>query len=985
MNVILKVIFFFLLFSTLLSAQNPHPIFRNLTIEKGLPSPEVHHCLQDSLGYMWFATDNGVSNYNGYEFRTFGIKDGLKHYVTFYLQRDRKERIWIATMHGHLYYIINDSLYAYEFNNIIEKNNPGLQYIADDFYIDEDDTKYISLQKGGLIKILSDGHYEIFKSKQSDIEKVAFEINERWLISHCSQSTSRKNPNRVGALKITSDTSLVLNSFISPDKVTPENDWIKRFPDNKIYRFNRSSLYRIQGEECHIVKSFGYEVKLKAVHIDPQNRILIGGLSGGGIRRYSSSEGIENDDFEQFLKGVSITSINEDNDGGFWITTIEKGVFYCSDLDIKLYDRLSNFPTDHVSAIAPVDDTRMYVGFRSGELVFLDEGVNKSYMMNLPMNHDIIYDLLFDSKRQELWMTNRRLNLFKEGNWLTFKMLGYEKNNQISSFTKFIEFDYSGDCLLGSHTLGFGVLDLNSRELVFTSESKEIASRTYCLFEDQSRRIWVGNIRGLFEFKNEKLISPYPFHPEFNTRVEAITELSNGTLVVGTKGEGVLLWNENNFTKIKQSDGLVSNMVENIHVDKYDQIWVGTLNGLSKIWNNGASWSVDQITISNGLPSNEVTDIISRDSLLWIATTKGLLKWTDRKSETNSNPPIIESILLNNEIYDLQSNPVLSHRNNNIKINVLSINYRLNGNIQYRLRLNEGLWNYNKDRSFYFANLSPGEYSFEIQAQDENRAWSSSQFLDFYIKPPFWRTAWFFAGIFLIILSVTWYFIGVRIKGIKQSMQQESIIQDLKYKALRAQMNPHFIFNCLNSIQNFILENDAKSANNYLNRFAHLIRGSLNSSDEKNHTLDQEIHLLENYLELEKLRFKNKFKYSIEVDPGLDLYETVIPPLLTQPIVENAIIHGMKYKTSGGLIEISFHKKDYQLIIKIKDNGPGIYQLDKDEEQFKMQYKSLGMNISQKRLMLANLANRVKIQEMKDEKGIVHGTLIELVVHQGDY
>ena len=192
-----------------------------------------------------------------------------------------------------------------------------------------------------------------------------------------------------------------------------------------------------------------------------------------------------------------------------------------------------------------------------------------------------------------------------------------------------------------------------------------------------------------------------------------------------------------------------------------------------------------------------------------------------------------------------------------------------------------------------------------------------------------------------------------RNERILQQEKMKNEIRDLERSALQAQMNPHFIFNCLNSIQRFIQDNEKDKAMDYLAKFARLVRQSLTASTESKILLDQEISMLDNYLALEKLRFKNRFDYSIDIADNIDPLMIRIPPLLIQPYVENAVVHGMKNKDSGGLISVSFKIEEENLYVSVKDNGT----VDIDSTVALEEHKSLGMSITQKRIAYNNNLN----------------------------
>ena len=212
---------------------------------------------------------------------------------------------------------------------------------------------------------------------------------------------------------------------------------------------------------------------------------------------------------------------------------------------------------------------------------------------------------------------------------------------------------------------------------------------------------------------------------------------------------------------------------------------------------------------------------------------------------------------------------------------------------------------------------------------------------------------------------------------IKYSASLESKVVHLEKAALQAQMNPHFIFNCLNSIQKFIATNDKEQAMDYLSKFASLIRKTLNASASKKITLEEEVRLMELYLEMEQLRFKSKFDYKISLAPKIDIEDTLIPPLMIQPFVENAIIHGLSGKKENGLIEVIFQPAGDYIKVMVRDNGQGL----KDNQE--STHKSMAMNITRQRLSHLNQNHdemNLIAQNLIDDDGHISGAEITLMI-----
>lgn len=254
--------------------------------------------------------------------------------------------------------------------------------------------------------------------------------------------------------------------------------------------------------------------------------------------------------------------------------------------------------------------------------------------------------------------------------------------------------------------------------------------------------------------------------------------------------------------------------------------------------------------------------------------------------------------------------------------------------------------------------------------------------ITFIIKKPFWFTWWFILleiGIAYLILHL--FFVFWKHKIEKREQEKTHVnqkIAEFKMTALRSQMNPHFIFNAIGSIQHFILANEAKQSYNYLAKFSMLIRNILNNSREEYISLSQEISTLQLYIELEQIRFTNPFKFIIDIDETIDM-ETYIPTMLLQPYIENSIWHGLMPKSSGGILELIIRKADDSLLVTIRDNGVG-----RTVKNTSQKHISKGMSITEQRIETLKATSQKKfntrIIDLKDEYNNPIGTEVNLII-----
>ncbi len=255
--------------------------------------------------------------------------------------------------------------------------------------------------------------------------------------------------------------------------------------------------------------------------------------------------------------------------------------------------------------------------------------------------------------------------------------------------------------------------------------------------------------------------------------------------------------------------------------------------------------------------------------------------------------------------------------------------------------------------------MSPGNYKFELCAKTNNSDWSEPAYIEFTLKGYFWQSTWFLVLI-ILIAGLIFYKIAVLVtRQQKDKEQQQLLLKNkilmLEQRALQAMMNPHFVFNVMNSIQHYINTKDTSSANKILTGFARLIRKNMEICTKSSISLSEELSYLELYLALEKKRFGEKFKYRLLIDPAIDLEETFLPSMLLQPYIENAIWHGLMPKEEGGEIRICIDlQEDDYLLIQIIDDGIGIYNSFKKEHS----HESKGMSLTQERV---NLLNQIEV------------------------
>ncbi len=287
-----------------------------------------------------------------------------------------------------------------------------------------------------------------------------------------------------------------------------------------------------------------------------------------------------------------------------------------------------------------------------------------------------------------------------------------------------------------------------------------------------------------------------------------------------------------------------------------------------------------------------------------------------------------------------------------------------------------------------YAALKPGRYVFRVKAANSDGFWGPEKTIDITIQPALYARWWF---LMLCVLGITAGLYALYRSKIRQARREEKIkagyqqqIAGMEMKALRAQMNPHFIFNSLNSIQKYILKNDQFNASQYLTKFSKLIRLILDHSDQNSILLSSELELLKLYLEMESMRFDNRFQYEIVVDKNINTDNILIPSMLLQPYIENAVWHGLLHKEDKGSLVIHFSLQQNNICVMIDDNGIGREKAAALKSKQLLTKKSYGMQITEDRIAVINKLESTQITcsiiDKKDKNGNAEGTLVQMTI-----
>ncbi|MEO8111426.1 MAG: histidine kinase [Ginsengibacter sp.] len=359
------------------------------------------------------------------------------------------------------------------------------------------------------------------------------------------------------------------------------------------------------------------------------------------------------------------------------------------------------------------------------------------------------------------------------------------------------------------------------------------------------------------------------------------------------------------------------------------------------------------------------------------------------------NRVMADTTEINRDISEKSDAIKLSNDQNTITLSFSAPEFVFPERIEYAYMLTgiDDSWKYTNyfNRDITYTKLSPGNYVFRLKAQMEGENWNTNPVeYRLIITPAWWQTGWFRLLCITAALALMVYVVQRRIQFIRKKEQQKSEhekqLLELEAKALRAQMNPHFIFNCLNSIKALMQEEETAKGVKYLTTFSKLIRTLFNNADKKEISLSDEIETCKLYLQLEAMRFDAAINYTVDVDPDIDLKSVMIPALIIQPFIENAIWHGIVPGGTGGNIRLDVERNNGYVEIIVEDDGIGREVSQKNKAATKLAHDSKGVNLTQSRLELDNLLRqrhaKMEIIDKRDAMGNSSGTKVIIKIEE---
>jgi len=956
---------FCLAFSHLLVGQTPSFNFQKLGSEEGLNNANIFNIEQHENGLLYFTTQNGIYFYDGYSFNKLTV-DSLKSNALINVSiKNRDELLLSLRDEGIATFNLKSSQFKLDPKLKLQDNNADNIIVTDRFAfllisrikivivdLETGNVKQDTLKKhenlahcifktkGGRILLgRSDGLYDI-----TDGNQIRLDVLQNRAVFAITQD-------KAGKLYIGSSGKIII---LNNGKIEEEI-----FPEYKV----KSSTFLPDGVSRNVNK----------LVTDDFGRIWFTSYPEENLFLYENKTVY---DIFQILDipPSLIKCIFKDNHENIWIGTNNDGVYYIQNAFFNSINFSFNNKSLNINGVFLKNN--LLVAATTNGLFGLNLNNYQTKILSKP--DDIFLEPIFNISESEGVIYYSKVNEFN-----VFPSIFFASGNSYKFKPVIAKLFYplgNNKSIIADWNLNILLTNSDGTKTVDTLISFSDYRITVNTLLKNGDFLYVGTNNGLFKYDFASRKYKNIVTPELNYNINDIA-LIGGKLYAAHEG-GIT---EINAGKLTQQIGNFSlNAVKKIKQFN-DQIWLATLDGVLVC--DSLLNPIKILNKSNGLLSNSINDITFNDQSVAIATARGvsltqfknILRYSGKlKSVT------IHQITTSERIVEPENNVYRFYPDEeNISVHFYSPLFNKPNKQLFRWRMDGGDWKYFGNMSFEL-NLSGGDHMVELSASSDNIAWSEAAVI--YInkqeklseRPSIYLLITLASFTFIILIAFIWIR-RIKIKS-KKRLEDEQQVNLLKHQAMNSLLSPHFIFNSLTSIQNYINTNNGLRASEYLAKFSRLIRMIIEKAAQSHITLHDELARLTYYLELEKERFKNKFDYTLNIDEQINTHKIEIPNMIIQPYVENCIIHGILPKQEHGLLTLTFKRtQERRLLIIIEDNGIGLI---KAREHAKTGHKSLGTSTIQSILEINSKLSGKKQKVTMTDKSTFNenetGTLIEI-------
>ena len=902
----------------------------------GLPSNNIYCITQDHSGFIWVATETGLSRFDGTRFRNFTVKDGLPTNEVYGIMSDHKDRLWISPFKKEICYYYKGRIYN-KFNSALIRKIPISKELKN---IGEDAAGNLFIQSGDqAVFINTNDSCTVFPSlnKKPGFFKLAKGIGSFYT------NYPAVRPAGMPYFGQTTHDDSRPNYMIwrAEDKtyIYCDTTQVAVFPPlyDAAARVAADSLYIV----CNKKGVFIYNLK---------SRKLLRSL----------------------LKGIWTTDVLLDSESGMWVGTHGFGLYYFP-------------PGKNISIVKNADLPLQFLNFycygnrliaSTGDFHF-EEIDRRTYALKRSISHQQLDGRLFSLPEGNLWKPAYDalpdiLRLLRH----SYPILSVKSIQLIQDAILIACYDKA---------VIIPGIGSNVRHIWNARATCAYAIRDTC---------YTGTLDGLYAFSLKDTV----VHNEQNTKcllkgtiVSMVNSYKNGISWVITADNGVYCREPSGAVhNISEVTGLSSNICKCIFTDG-SRVFVGTNNGLNII-DPEDSFSVRSYYSADGLISNDINCIYAEDNTVYAGTSGGysVLDISSLPVSRMCRIELTDITVSGNHLAPDTPALTLQPQHNNLELKYSGLSFRSMGKIRYTYRL-KGLvdkWQTTTEQVISYPSLPAGNYRFELFATNRYGVKSATLSLPIVIQHYWWDHWWIVLFAFLLIAGLLLFTLQQRAKNIRLRDQEKNQlrikISELEQVALRAQMNPHFIFNSLNSFYQYVINRDLSGASRFMNDFSTLIRLMFEITALKELSLDKELHFLETYLSLERAKLNQSFSFTFHIQADLIPQHILIPTFIIQPFIENSVRHGVSHvKDKAGHIDISVTAGADEMTVSIEDNGVGRAYTASLKQSFVAIHQSRGIALTAERIKLYNESRQTNIKfeiaDKQDEKGNATGTLVRIV------
>lgn len=888
--------------------------YKNFHTENGIPSNEAYHIHEDQQGFIWICTDKGVVRYDGQNFRLFSSLDGLVSNTIFYATTDQLGRTWFLSLENKLCYYYENKIFPHPLNDKIKQLVPKIALIPSIainengglFFSVDSRSNYTNNKTYYYIAPDSDSiqHYAISDftpKKQTYVEVLPNQYLLLGVQHYLGSATTkdslelRKNSNSFSLGRTGSYSSVLLKN-------------------KSLLCFNQRQVYLVDSNKTHISystiipNSAGDLIK---VYEDDQANLWF--ATTKGILLYPNGDLTQTPD--HYFQDFSITSVLISSDGTLWFSTLADGIFMVPDIHARTYFTIANQASKNNSFVDCISfDSLHFAISKSGAIYQL-------YGYQLPKL------VLETSPKYIHYATKNHQNKLVLSNGAIVDPQQIEK----VQYKEDIRQNYGSLKSILVDSIGQYWLAL-SQGLRSPKNIKNypVPYRVYDMISHKDHFL-LGSIEGLLKY----IPKDNTFHPfshsnkAFKERISSIAITQTEQLFIGTSGAGLLIpTSDTTSLQFTPTEGLSSAFIKSIHIENDSVVWVSSIKGVDRLlfFKNFQLKDITTYSTNNILPSSVCNAVCTSKEKVWIATDNGIVSFRNPLIETqpSKQKQLLHflSVRANDRIIMPQEH--LNYQENYLEFEFINIQFKSpNTTYAYRLKGLDTTWRFSKIPNVSYASLPPGNYELSIGTLlPDQSVYIAPEVFKFSIIPHFSQTWWFYSSISLLVLITISFIIWSKVKHNQLEKQKIKAEQ----KALYNQIKPHFIFNAMNSILYFIEDNNAKAASLYLRSFSKLLRTVLHNSQKDLVTIAIEYEALKVYLQVEQLRMDDSsiFKHQFILAPipnNCSAYQ--IPPMLIQPLIENAILHGLAAKKGNRRLAIRLQETKNSLILRVEDNGIG--------------------------------------------------------------